>query len=313
MKNTLNGIILSCIGGRYTVLSNDLRYSCYAKGSFRHQGIKPHCGDYVSFVPGASFPNDGSSLPPSKENDGYLTEVLKRKNILRRPPIANIDTLLIVAASANPAPDTVYIDRLTVCAKLANITPILIFNKFDLAPNIANELTSLYRSAGFSAFPLSADNINDSDVELLRALLQGKTTALAGFSGVGKTTIFNLIFPHYKGEVGELSAKLSRGKNTTRSTELHSLRQSVLNIDGLFADTAGFSRLELGRLDEISANDLVYYFPEFEEFLCKCQFTKCTHQTEVGCAIRQAVDKGLVSESRYKSFQTLYEELKKQK
>lgn len=311
MTPTNEGIILSCVGGRYTVLCDGRRHSCYAKGSLRHAGIKPVCGDRVLFVEGVSFPDDGTPLPPSTDNDGYLCEVLPRKSLLRRPPIANIDTLLIFTAAANPAPDTTYIDRLSVCAILSGIQPILVCNKSDLAPTIAQNLIETYQNAGIPAFAISAGKEQDLDIRQLKERLEGKITAMAGFSGVGKTTFFNLLFPEEKGIVGELSQKLARGKNTTRTTQLYSLSRSVLQVNGLFADTAGFSRLELSRLDEIKAEDLPFYFPEFEPYLTKCRFTKCTHKTELGCAIRQAVEENAIPTSRYESFLTFLQELNK--
>lgn len=311
MTEHRQGIILSCVGGRYTVLSDHVRYSCYAKGSFRHAGIKPLPGDCVTFVPGASFPDDGTPLPPSKENDGYLLQISERKSLLRRPPIANVDTLLIFATAADPEPDTLYLDRLTVCALHAGIRPVILCNKSDLAPDTASELVEIYRTAGFEAHAISAGTNAGLDTEVLTDLLRGRTTAMAGFSGVGKTTFFNLLFPNECGEVGELSKKLGRGKNTTRTTQLHSLKRSVLKIDGLFADTAGFSRLELEGSQSPTAEELVFLFPEFEDLLGTCRFTKCSHQSELGCAIREAVENGAIPSSRYESFCDLLNEAKK--
>ncbi len=304
------GIILSCIGGRYAVLSDGMRYSCYAKGSLRHAGIKPLCGDRVRFVKGACFEDDGTPLPPSTESDGYLCEVLPRTSLLRRPPIANIDTLLLVVAAATPTPDTLFIDRLTVCADLAGIEPIILINKCDLDESTADKITAIYQAAGFQTHCISALQNSGIDLKRLSELLQGKTTAMAGFSGVGKTTFFNRLFPNEKGTVGSLSQKLSRGKNTTRTTELHSLKRSILSVDGLFADTAGFSRLELSELNALEPDELVYHFPDFDPFLTACKFTKCTHQKELGCAIRTAVENESLSKSRYQSFTALYQELK---
>ncbi len=308
MKKTLQGIILSCVGGRYTVLSEGMRYSCYAKGAFRHHGVKPLCGDAVRFVPGAIFPDDGTPLPPSTENDGYLTEILERKSILSRPPIANIDTLLIFAAADNPPPDLLYIDRLTVCAQFAGIKPIILCNKSDLSAQSAEAVVSTYRACGFEAFSLSAEKNEGLDLDLLRTILQDKVTAMAGFSGVGKTTFFNLLFPNECGTVGDLSQKLARGKNTTRTTMLHSLTRSVLKTTGLFADTAGFSRLELHQIPQDEETNLSFLFPEFLPYLGACRFTKCTHKSELGCALRDAVENGSIPSSRYQSFLALGEE-----
>lgn len=304
------GIILSCIGGRYTVLSDGLRYSCYAKGSLRHAGIKPLCGDRVRFVKGAWFKDDGTPLPPSKESDGYLCEVLSRTSVLKRPPIANLDTLLIVVAAANPTPDFRFIDRLTVCANRMHVTPVILCNKCDLDPESAAEIKDVYKSAGIRVHCISALTGNGLCQNELKELLNGKTTAMAGFSGVGKTTFFNLLFPNEQGSVGALSQKLARGKNTTRTTELHSLKRSILEVDGLFADTAGFSRFELTALDDLPVDELPFHFPEFDPYLNGCKFTKCTHQKELGCAIRQAVADGKIKQSRYESFLSLTEELK---
>lgn len=308
-ETTSTGVILSCVGGRYTVLSEGKRYSCYAKGTLRHLGIKPICGDEVKFVAGASFPDDGSPLPPSKENDGYLTAVLTRNSVLRRPPIANIDTLLIVVAAADPTPDLLYIDRLTVCAERAGITPIILCNKSDLDPSSAEAIVSLYRQVGYQAYSMSAREDGFENLQLLKHILKGKRTAMAGFSGVGKTTFFNRLFPHEQGEVGSLSQKLSRGKNTTRTTKLHSLTRSVLSCNGLFADTAGFSRLDLGEFFDINVEDLPFYFPEFSEYLGTCRFTKCSHKSELGCAILEAINDSKLPPSRHRSYRALLEEI----
>ena len=313
MTEFSEGIILSCIGGRYTVLADGMRFSCYAKGALRHAGIKPLCGDRVRFVKGACFKDDGTPLPPSTESDGYLCEVLPRTSLLRRPPIANIDTLLLVIAAATPTPDTLFIDRLTVCADLAKIQPIILINKCDLDEAETARISTIYQKAGFQTYRISALQNSGIDLDGLRRLLEGKVTAMAGFSGVGKTTFFNRLFPNEKGAVGALSQKLSRGKNTTRTTELHSLKRSILNVEGLFADTAGFSRLELSELNTLQPEELVYHFPDFDPYRTECRFTKCTHQKELDCAIRSAVDANLISESRYRSFTALYQELKNNK
>lgn len=309
MSELKQGIILSCIGGRYAVLSDGMRYSCYAKGAFRHAGLKPLTGDFVTFVPGACFPDDGTPLPPSSQGDGYLTSIGDRKTVLSRPPIANVDTLLIFVAAADPAPDLVYVDRLTVCARQKNITPVIVVNKRDLAMQSAETIRRTYTAAGFVCHVMSANSAEEIDRCFFTNLLRGRIAAMAGFSGVGKTSFFNRLFPHECGEVGDLSQKLSRGKNTTRSTELHSLRRSTLKIDGLFADTAGFSRLELDGIHTVQPDELACLFPEFAEHLGTCRFTKCTHRVELGCAIREAVQQGSVNPSRYDSFLALREEI----
>ena len=303
------GIILSCVGGRYTVLSDTRRYSCYARGAFRHAGIKPVCGDRVRFVPGVSFPDDGTPLPPSAGNDGYLSAICERTTVLARPPIANVDTLLIFAAVGDPAPDTVYLDRLTVCSLDAGIRPVLLFNKTDLDPEKAENLAAIYRSAGFDTVCLSAKADDPCAFDVLRDLVRGKITAMAGNSGVGKTTFFNRIFPGEQGQTGLLSQKIARGKNTTRVCELHSLSRSIWKTDGLFADTAGFSRLELSSVPEMNDMRLTECFPDFAPYLGTCRFTKCTHKTEVGCAIREAVEAGAIPPTRYQSYLALKQEL----
>ncbi len=313
MPDTLNGIILSCSGGRYEVFAPPYRYSCYAKGALRHLGAKPIAGDRVLFVPGKDrFEDDGTPLPPSETDDGYLLQILPRTNVFSRPPCANLDRLLIVVSVLDPAPDTVYLDRLTVLAAQARIEPLICFNKADLDPITANDLKERYRLAGYDAFAVSfaADHAPDS---ALAAALSGKTTALAGFSGVGKTSFFNRLFPHERGEVGELSKKIQRGKNTTRQTVLHSLSRSILHTDGYLADAAGFSQLKLYRDDRLNEDTLCEFFPEFSEFLGACRYTKCRHGAEDGCAITKAVSEGKIAQSRYDSYLALKQELSLQK
>lgn len=310
MSEFKEGIVLSCIGGRFCVLSEHRRYSCYAKGAFRHNKEKVYSGDCVRFVPGMSVPDDGSVLPPSTENDGYITEILPRTSLLSRPPIANVDTLFIFLAAADPEPDLLYVDRLTVCALQAGIRPIVICNKADLSKERAREIVDIYTAVGIQAHAICAHSNALSERTLWESLLSGHVSAMAGFSGVGKTTFFNQLFPASQTEVGALSRKLSRGKNTTRTTQLYSLQNSALRTEGLFADTAGFSHMELEDTQRLPPEDLPFYFPEFEPLLGTCKYTKCSHTREDGCKIRQGVSDGTIPPSRHDSYLALFEELK---
>lgn len=312
MPETLRGIILSCNGGRYEVFSSPYRYSCYAKGAFRHLGTKPIAGDRVLFVPGCRFEDNGTPLPPSTQEDGYLLEVLPRTNLLHRPPCANLDQLLIVVSIANPAPDLLYLDRLTVLSQVEKIRPVICFNKSDLDPKLASNLTKSYTESGFLCFPASFTS-DPSLPEALCEALKGKLTALAGFSGVGKTSLFNLLFPGEQGSVGGLSEKILRGKNTTRQTVFHSLLRSILKTNGYLADAAGFSQLKLLRTQTLNEESLIEFFPDFEPYLGGCRYTKCRHGAEDGCAISSAVQNGHILQSRYESYLALREELLEQK
>lgn len=280
----MNGIITKGIGGFYYVkAADDCIYECKARGRFRKERIVPVIGDCVEIeVSGKK---------------GSITEIKKRRNCLIRPSVANIDTLIIVAAAASPSPNTMLMDKLTVMAEVNGIEPLICVNKTDLADG--EELRKVYSDAGYRAFCISAEN--GSGVDALMPLLKDKTTAFAGLSGVGKSTLLNCITDACA-ETGSVSEKIQRGKHTTRHVELF-----ALDGGGFVLDTPGFSSFELSG---VRAENLWEYFPEMREVSGNCRFRGCSHINEPDCEVKRLLDAGIIAKSRYNSYKELYNILK---
>lgn len=285
--NTLNGILMKSIGGFYFVRCDGKEYECKARGSFRKSGNSPVVGDRVVI----SVPEDGFAS---------IEEIKPRINKLKRPALANIDTLVIVCSTVDPEPNFTVIDKMTAAAVNNNMIPAIVVSKNDLKSG--EQIAEIYRNSEFPVFLCSPDDTED--VKKLKAFLKGKVSAFTGNSGVGKSTLINRIFPELELQTGQISRKLGRGKHTTRVVEL-------FEIDGCFvADTPGFSTVDLQRYEMIDKTQLQYCFPEFEKYLCECQFTSCSHTCEKGCRILQAVADGEIEPSRHKSYVAMYNEVK---
>lgn len=285
------GLLLQGLGGFYYVEVENTVYECKARGSFRKEGISPLAGDRVSIL-------------LSDDKTGTVEEILPRRNCLVRPPIANLDCLAITVSVAQPRPNFLLLDTLIAIAENNAIEPILVITKADLQDT--KDIENIYSKAGFSVFVVT--NTDAKTVEPLAQFLQGKITAVTGNSGVGKSSLLNLIEPNLHRETAEISKKLGRGRHTTRSAELFRLSGG-----GYLADTAGFSVLDLEKAMPIDADAVFDCFREFEPYFGKCRFTGCVHAHEPNCAIREAVENDEISRSRYESYITLYEEMKKQK
>jgi ribosome biogenesis GTPase len=284
---SLSGIIIKSTGGFYYVEVADVVYECKARGIFRKKNNSPRVGDIVNI----SVPDDGYCS---------IDEIHPRKNSLKRPPLANIDILVIVVSTVEPSPNYLVIDKMTAAAVDNEIEPVVVVSKSDLKPG--EELLSVYNKAGIKAFSYSADN--KASIDAVKDYLKGKVSAFTGNSGVGKSTLLNALYPELELETGEISEKLGRGRHTTRTVELFKIG------DGYVADTPGFSTVDLERYNMIDKENIMFCFPEFKEYLTSCQFTSCSHTCEKGCEIIKAVNEGKISESRHQSYVAMYNEVK---
>lgn len=321
---TLTGKIYKGIGGFYYVHTIEGDYECHAKGIFRNRNEKPLVGDIVELEP-----VDDSE----KEHTGSIIRILPRKNQLIRPEVANVDQAVVVFALRHPDPNLSLLDRFLINMEKLNIPVVIFFNKCDLlendripeeddshqeettfrknkknfVPEIRSEhpelIPAIYRKAGYQVLEISTKN-RDS-LPAIQEVLRGKTTVLSGPSGVGKSSLTNLIHPEANMETGELSRKIARGKNTTRHTEFF-----YIDHETYVLDTPGFTSLYV---TEIPPERLMYYFPEFESYRTDCRFNTCVHIGERDCAVKKAVEDGNIAEERYRSYVLLYEELKNQR
>lgn len=280
----MRGTIIKGLGGLYTVSDGENFVEVKAKGSFRKEKITPMIGDRVTV------------------DNGLITEILPRKNCLIRPPVANIDKLFIVSSLKNPPPDFLYIDKMTVIAEKYGITPVLVFTKNDLASG--DEVEKIYSATPFKII-FTEDKTGKGSDELLSEI-KGNVSAFAGFSGVGKSTLLNMTAAvsgtEIHSAVGSVSAKLQRGKHTTRHVEFFAVN------GGFIADTPGFGNLELSFFGIKNRAELSSFFPEFSEFT-DCRFTDCAHVKAKDCAVLAAVEYGKISRSRYESYCRLYENM----
>ncbi len=290
----MQGKIVKGIAGFYYVhVAGSGVYECKAKGIFRKDGIKPLVGDDVRI-----------EILDEKDMEGNIMEILPRKNELVRPAVANIDQALVVFAVAKPKPHLNLLDRFLVTMENRDIPVVLCFNKTDVGKGPeAEELQEIYAGCGYPVIFTSArkeDNIGE-----LKTLLRGRTTAIAGPSGVGKSSLINLLQSDVKMETGSISRKIERGKHTTRHSEL-----LVIGADSYIMDTPGFSSLYL---NEIEAEDLKHCFPEFREYEGHCRFNGCDHVHEPDCAVKQAVESGRIHRKRYEDYLGMYQELRERK
>jgi len=276
------GIVYKAISGFYYVEANGETAECRARGRFRLEKNSPLVGDRVEYM----------STGPGK---GYLTSILTRRNEFVRPPVANIDTMIIVASAAIPVTDPYLIDRMTVNAHHNDCRSVICINKRDLDP--AESLFKVYSAAGFQTVRTSAETGEGLD-ELLTAM-QGGVCALTGNSGVGKSSILNMLDSNFGIATGEVSKKLGRGRHTTRHVELFRLSGGAL-----IADTPGFSTFDTDKT--IAKEDLQYLFPEFDPYIGLCRFSDCAHITEPDCAILEALENRAIMETRHASYVRLY-------
>lgn len=286
----MKGKIIKGIAGFYYVhTASGGMYECKAKGIFREKSIKPLVGDVVDI-----------EILDEEKRLGNITSINERRNVLVRPAVANIDQALVIFAITKPTPNLNLLDKLLISMARQNVECIICFNKCDISDEKeAEELKKMYSMAGFAV--LITSTYSKEGTKELELRLKGKTTVLAGPSGVGKSSMVNLINPECNMETGGLSKKIDRGKHTTRHSELF-----CIDEDTFICDTPGFTSLYLEGLEK---QELKAYFPEFRKFNESCRFAGCVHINEPDCSVKEAVSTGAIHPERYESYVKIYEEL----
>lgn len=289
----MNGKIIKGIAGFYYVHTSAGLAECKAKGIFRKDKIKPLVGDDVEI-----------ELTDKEPLTGNIVRILPRRNALVRPASANIDQALVIFAIVKPDPNYNLLDRFLITMERQELKAVICFNKKDLASTEEQfELENAYGRCGYRVLFVSGTGRQGMDE--IRKCLKGKTTVVAGPSGVGKSTIINALYPEANMETGEISRKIDRGKHTTRHAQLFALDE-----DTFIMDTPGFTSLSLGEMEK---EELQGYYPEFAEYEKNCRFGGCSHISEPICGIKDALTEGKISQVRYHNYSVLYEELKSRK
>ena len=293
----MQGKIIKGIAGFYYIETHDARiYECKAKGIFRKDNVKPLVGDNVMI-----------DIIDEENKKGNITKILPRKNRLLRPPVANVDQAVILFAIVKPDPNYNLLDRFLIMMRQQNLPVIICFNKQDIATQEEQqELYNAYEKCGYKVLFISVKE--EKGLDELKELLRGKTTTLAGPSGVGKSSLLNKLVPDALMQTGELSRKIDRGKNTTRHSELFFVSELSEGEDETYLfDTPGFTSLNL---NDVTTDNLMQYYPEFEEFEPECRFGGCSHIAEPDCGVKNALSEGKISAVRYENYKIIYEDLK---
>jgi ribosome biogenesis GTPase len=284
------GIIMKAISGFYYVEAGTSKLGetikCKARGRFRRDNVTPLVGDTAEI----SVTEDGK---------GVLEAVLPRKNAFVRPPIANLDQMVIIASAVIPVTDPFLIDRMTAIAAQNGCGVVVVINKLDL--DRGDELYDIYRSAGFTTIRTSAET--GEGIAALSESIRGKVSAFTGNSGVGKSSILNMLEPGFNISVGDVSQKLGRGRHTTRHVELYRLKSGAV-----VADTPGFSSFDAEEMELSGKERLQHLFIDFGPYIGRCRFRDCAHVREAGCAVLEAVERGAIMKSRHASYVRLYEQ-----
>jgi ribosome small subunit-dependent GTPase A len=283
------GIIICTSSNVYQVAEGEKIYKCLARGKFKKEKISPLVGDEVEFT-----------ITNSEKQEGVIEQILPRKNELKRPKMANLTQLILVVSMKMPSPDLLLLDKQLVFAEFMGLKATIVLNKVDLEDKEEiDRIAKLYEDIGYKIIQTNAKE--GIKVEEIKALLEGETTAFAGNSGVGKSTLINSIFEQELTQEGDISDKNQRGKNTTTSTTLYKYKEN-----SYIADTPGFSTFEI---NEIPKEDLCHYFVEFVPYLDKCEFQGCSHIKEENCGVKEALEAGKISSQRYDNYIKIYNNL----
>lgn len=288
------GKIMKGIAGFYYVgVVESGVYECKAKGIFRKDKIKPLVGDDVEI-----------EVLNEEEKLGNIVKILPRRSELIRPAVANIDQALVIFAAREPKPNLSLLDRFLVIMEKQDIPVIICFNKQDLCDEEeVGRLKEIYEACGYPVVLASAKQ--GEGIEEIKSLLRGKTTTVAGPSGVGKSSLTNLLQNEVQMETGEISKKLGRGRHTTRHSQIIQIEE-----DTWLYDTPGFTSFYV---EEIEKEELRFYFREFFKYEGTCRFQGCTHTHEPGCMVKNALEEGKISKERYENYLELYGELKEKR
>ncbi len=288
------GKIMKGIAGFYYVgVAESGVYECKAKGIFRKDKIKPLVGDDVEI-----------EVLNEEEKLGNIVKILPRRSELIRPAVANIDQALVIFAAREPKPNLSLLDRFLVIMEKQDVPVIICFNKQDLCDEEeVRRLKEIYEACGYPVVLASAKQ--GEGIEEIKSLLRGKTTTVAGPSGVGKSSLTNLLQNEVQMETGEISKKLGRGRHTTRHSQIIQIEE-----DAWLYDTPGFTSFYV---EEIEKEELRFYFREFSKYEGTCRFQGCTHTHEPGCMVKNALEEGKISKERYENYLELYGELKEKR
>lgn len=289
----MQGKIIKGIAGFYYIYANHNIYECKAKGIFRNQKVKPLVGDNVEI-----------SVIDEQNKIGNIDRILPRHSELIRPAVANVDQALVVFATASPEPNWNLLDRFLLMMEKQSVPVVICFNKMDLIDSEKfQQYKNIYEKSGYSV--ISASTYEEHGMDDIFRVLDGKTTTLAGPSGVGKSSIMNMLNPNANMDIGGISKKIERGKHTTRHSEIIPIGEETYLVD-----TPGFSSIYFY---DMEPEELKNYYKEFEEYEPYCKFGGCNHIGERDCGIKQAVEDGAISASRYENYRLFFEELKERR
>lgn len=287
MEN-VNGLIVKALGGFYYVKTSQTLLECRARGVFRKKDMTPYVGDNVT-------------VELTDKDKGYIIDIAERKNFLIRPPVANLDRILMVTATTEPSPNFFVLDRLIAISEYKNIDPVIIITKTDLKDG--SDIKNIYEKSGFTVVEVCSQT--GKGVDEVRKIISTGISAFCGNTGVGKSSLLNAVDKNLSLATAEISKKLGRGRHTTRHVELFQLPEG-----GYIADTPGFSAIETDRFETILKEDLQYCFREFSPYISECKFTGCSHRTEKGCKVLEALEKGEIMPTRHESYVQMYEKAK---